>query len=165
MGYLVLDDENRILTLNIAAEKMFGLETVASGNADLSLNSPQLNSPLWEAIRQLVDSPDTTDSISFDVADPVESGGVKSLQANSAGVHTESGQTIGTVIVLSDVTAIVEIERMKARFMAGVTHELKTPLSLIKTAISSNLAAYHERLPDVKRKPTGSKQFRDRSVC
>jgi two-component system phosphate regulon sensor histidine kinase PhoR len=149
-GVLVLDDEDRVLTLNTAAQKMFGLDTFEPGVADVSLASPQLASSLWNAVRQLVHSPNTTDSISFDVADPAKPGGALSLQANSAGVHTESGQTIGTVIVLSDVTAIVEVERMKARFMAGVTHELKTPLSIIKLH-TNNLAAYHDRLPEAKR--------------
>jgi two-component system phosphate regulon sensor histidine kinase PhoR len=129
---------------------MFGLDTFEPGVADVSLASPQLASSLWNAVRQLVHSPNTTDSISFDVADPAKPGGALSLQANSAGVHTESGQSIGTVIVLSDVTAIVEVERMKARFMAGVTHELKTPLSIIKLH-TNNLAAYHDRLPEAKR--------------
>jgi two-component system phosphate regulon sensor histidine kinase PhoR len=149
-GVLVLDDEDRVLTLNTAAQKMFGLDTFEPGVADVSLASPQLASSLWNAVRQLVHSPNTTDSISFDVADPAKPGGALSLQANSAGVHTESGQSIGTVIVLSDVTAIVEVERMKARFMAGVTHELKTPLSIIKLH-TNNLAAYHDRLPEAKR--------------
>jgi signal transduction histidine kinase len=39
---------------------------------------------------------------------------------------------------------------MKARFMAGVTHELKTPLSIIQLH-TNNLQAYHGRLPEEKR--------------
>jgi two-component system phosphate regulon sensor histidine kinase PhoR len=52
--------------------------------------------------------------------------------------------------VLRDITVITEVERMKARFMTGVTHELKTPLSVIQLH-ANNLQAYHDRLPESKR--------------
>jgi signal transduction histidine kinase len=72
------------------------------------------------------------------------------IQAHSARIENHAGQNLGTVIVLRDITALNEMERIKARFIAGVTHELKTPLSIISLH-SRNLSTYFDRLPDAKR--------------
>jgi len=53
-------------------------------------------------------------------------------------------------VVLNDVTAIFEAEKMKMRFMTGVTHELKTPLSIIRLH-TNNILRYDDRLPEEKR--------------
>lgn len=58
--------------------------------------------------------------------------GNKVLSAHSAIVRNEEGQRLGTVIVLRDVTAEVEAERLKDAFIAHVSHELRTPLTAIR---------------------------------
>ncbi len=58
--------------------------------------------------------------------------GNKVLSAHSAVVRNEEGQRLGTVIVLRDVTAEVEAERLKDAFIAHVSHELRTPLTAIR---------------------------------
>jgi signal transduction histidine kinase len=76
---------------------------------------------------------------------------IRSIQAHSAKIRDEeAGQVKGTVILLRDITALKEVERLKARFVAGVTHELKTPLSVIRLH-SKNLLAYYDRLPEAQR--------------
>jgi len=147
-GVIVLDDEGHISTINTSAQNILGVEL--DKLLGVSIESSQLTGPLWAPIRQLVNSPEPTASISVDVPDATKLDGILSLQANSAAVRNEVGHTMGTVIVLNDVTAIIEVERMKARFMAGVTHELKTPLAVIKLQ-TNNLVAYHTRLPENKR--------------
>ncbi len=147
-GVLVLDDEGRISTVNTAAQEILGTEL--NELLGLPIESSQLTNPLWTVIRKLTSSSELMANTSIDMPNPTNPDSLLSVQANSATVRTETGHTIGTVIVLSDVTAIVEVERMKARFMAGVTHELKTPLAIIKLH-SNNLATYHDRLPEKKR--------------
>ncbi len=43
-----------------------------------------------------------------------------------------SGETIGAVIVLHDVTDIRKLENLRREFVANVSHELRTPLTSIK---------------------------------
>lgn len=145
---LVLDADQRLLTLNTCAQYMFNLSAEAA--LGLRLDDASLNGPIWTGVRNLLQQPDEHPSLSFNVSDESQSDGVLSLQANAATVELQSGEVIGTVVVLGDVTEITAVERMKARFMAGVTHELKTPLAVIGLH-TKNLATYHDRLPKPKR--------------
>jgi two-component system phosphate regulon sensor histidine kinase PhoR len=146
-GLLVLDAEKRVLTANTVAESM--LDFCLSEWQGNSIEPEQLENPLWLRISQMTDSTKPTVSASVDVP-AAQTGGMLSLQAHAAKVRDEAGQVIGTVIVLRDITAIKQVEQMKARFMAGVTHELKTPLSVIRLH-AKNLLTYHARLPEPKR--------------
>jgi signal transduction histidine kinase len=58
--------------------------------------------------------------------------GGKVIGAHSAAVRSKDGERLGTVIVLRDVTAEAETDRLKDAFVAHVSHELRTPLTAIK---------------------------------
>jgi signal transduction histidine kinase/DNA-binding response OmpR family regulator/uncharacterized protein (DUF433 family) len=163
-GLLVLDARNCILTANMVAEGM--LDFRLSEAQGRPIGSERLASPLWRCVSDMASGDELTVGASHfgepadpaggtgsrvvDVPDPTRLNGVLSIQAHAARVRDEAGQIIGTVIVLRDITAVKEVERMKARFMAGVTHELKTPLSVIRLH-ANNLQTYHTRLPERKR--------------
>lgn len=148
-GLLVLDADNHILAANTVAESMLGFQL--SDRLGQPIFPEQINrSPLWRCIDDMAHSPNLTLTASVDIPAP-EIGTLLSIQAHSAKIHNETGAIAGTVIVLRDISTLKEVERMKARFMAGVTHELKTPLSIIHLH-SKNLMLYQERLPVEKRK-------------
>lgn len=50
----------------------------------------------------------------------------------SAPVVTSDNASLGSVVVLRDITREVESERLKDEFITSVSHELKTPLTAIK---------------------------------
>lgn len=146
-GLLVLDAQDCILTANTVAEDM--LEFYLSEQQGQPIASMQQENPLWQCVLQLSHSRRLTDTALVDVpATPVKP--ARSIQAHSAQMRPEIGETSGTVIVLRDITTLKEVEQMKARFMAGVTHELKTPLSVIRLH-AKNLLAYYDRLSDSNR--------------
>jgi PAS domain S-box-containing protein len=146
-GLLVLDPNHCILTANRVAEKMLDFQLSELSGRPIGLK--QLENPLWRCVQDITSNIETTISALVDVNDP-HAETMFSIQAHSAKIQNEAGQSIGTVIVLRDITALKEMERMKARFIAGVTHELKTPLSIIALH-SRNLSAYFDRLPELKR--------------
>ena len=141
-GLLVLDAQDCILTANKVAEAM--LDLYLNEQRGQSISSAQLESPLWRCVLQLSSSPHLTNTALVDVpATPTKL--ARSIQAHSAKMRLEPEESIGTVIVLRDITTLKEVERMKASFMAGVTHELKTPLAVIRLH-AKNLKVYHDRL-------------------
>ena len=49
-----------------------------------------------------------------------------------ADIGSSTSHTIGTVVVLNDITASKQVERLKDEFVSVVSHELRTPLTNIK---------------------------------
>ncbi|MCB0164989.1 MAG: response regulator [Anaerolineae bacterium] len=146
-GLIVFDAEKSILTANKAAEQMLDFELeLCEGQP---IGEDQLKNPLWSCIDDIINNDELITTAVVDTQ-ALQSGALLSIQTHSAKVRNEYGRLIGTVIVLRDITALTEVERMKSRFMAGVTHELKTPLSIIRLH-SKNLITYGERLPAAKR--------------
>lgn len=146
---VVLDTEQRILIANLVAEEMLAFRLAE--RVGQPLDAGMLAHPLWRCVDELARSDELSLSMAVDVSDPVKPDSVTSIQARSSKMWAESGEVVGTVIVLRDVTALKEVERMKARFMTGITHELKTPLAVIRMH-ANNLNTYYNRLPDRKRK-------------
>lgn len=77
--------------------------------------------------------------------------GEKVISAHSAAVRTEDGKYLGTVIVLRDVTAEAEAERLKDAFVTHVSHELRTPLTAIKGYSELLLASTGDTLGQAQR--------------
>ena len=61
--------------------------------------------------------------------------GEVSFQALASPVELDGG-SIGTVIILRDITRLQELDRLKSKFVATVSHELRTPLANIKVYLS-----------------------------
>lgn len=55
----------------------------------------------------------------------------RNLSAYAAPVDLDEGR-IGVVLVLNDMTEVHRLERVRKDFVANVSHELKTPITLIK---------------------------------
>jgi signal transduction histidine kinase len=120
-GVVLEDLEGKLIPLNAAAEAL--LEEMADNFALGPLR--ELSVEGYEQISDLQPSPWLLERRRFQV-------GKKVISAHSAAVRTEKGEHLGTVIVLRDVTAEAEAERLKDAFITHVSHELRTPLTAIK---------------------------------
>lgn len=150
-GLLVTDPDKRIMRGNPAMEAL--LEANLSKMGGVPINHPNFVSPLWELIRRIHEQDDDTYTEAIDVPSTTHKDKIFSFQASAARMLSEHQANLGTVIALRDVTALQEVDRMKANFMTGITHELKTPLAIITLQLGG-LLKYYDRLDDARKMET-----------
>ena len=128
-GLLVVDAQGKVVMMNPAAERLLGVarKDKIGKLIDESLREEQLVSLVKDSkgkegkeIELFSQNNETS----------------KTIRASSAVIENENGQTVGMVSVLTDITKQKEIDRLKASFVANVTHELRTPLVSIDKAIT-----------------------------
>ena len=66
---------------------------------------------------------------------------------NATPIHAEDGRVASFVITLQDMTPLEEQERLRAEFLAMVSHELRMPLTSIKGSITTLLEDARELDP------------------
>jgi len=142
-GVLVLDVNRRIVKFNRVAAQLLNIQ---EDNFNESIEAAQFQSALWDSIRALV-TENMAQREFVQVNQP--NGNILSVQLHTSPIEIDD-ESAGWVIVLNDISAIFEAEQMKMRFMTGVTHELKTPLSIIRLH-SNNMLKYNERLSTEQR--------------
>lgn len=62
--------------------------------------------------------------------------GGKCLRAHSTPVLNETGECLGAVSVLIDITELKMLDRLKSEFVTQVSHELRSPLSTIQQQLA-----------------------------
>ena len=117
---LVTDHKDRLLLANPAAWKVLGIN--AKENKLIAIN-------------EILDQPELVEllKVSVPVKDPAEitlKNG-KTFLATASSVIAE-GQPIGRVCILRDVTHFKELDTLKSEFVSTVSHDLRSPLTLMR---------------------------------
>jgi len=123
-GVMVLDAEDRIIYANTALAELFGVPV------DEFLGKRLLEAVRLAELAELVEKARKTEqpqSREMKIVYPAE----KTLLGSANLVETEGGN--GIAIVIQDISEVKKLENLRQEFVANVSHELKTPLTAIKS--------------------------------
>ncbi len=123
-GLIALTDDARILRINPAAMRLLGLVEVLPF------------SPIGAVVRD----PELRDLLETSVVRP-EARLELTVGDRELEVRTKRGTDGGSVVLLVDITEIRRLEAVRSDFVANASHELKTPLTVIRAAAETVLEA------------------------
>ncbi len=128
-GLLALDGSGRIIKLNPAAQRMFQMtESEVLGRLPQQVwPDIHLEAALAQAREQ---GSSLTQEIRF---------GPMVLLAHVTPLRGDRGKPAGSVVVFHDITELEKLESMRREFVANVSHELKTPLTTVKSYVETLL--------------------------
>ncbi|MBT3923840.1 MAG: HAMP domain-containing protein [Nitrospina sp.] len=124
-GVLAVDAEEKLISMNHAAAKLIGVDPKQAEGR--SVQEVVRNPTLLKFVQQTLQGRENAET---DLA--IGNENEKYLQAHGAVLHDSLGEAVGAVIVLNDITRIRRLETVRRDFVANVSHELKTPITLIK---------------------------------
>jgi PAS domain S-box-containing protein len=125
---IVTDPTARIIRINRAAEQAFNVEA---------------QQVMGRKVADVVDSPTLVNALTSGENDSrdleIQGKDGCTYFANISRIISHDGKELGRVSVLHDVTYLKEIDRLKSEFIDNVSHDLRTPLTVL-SGYSSALA-------------------------
>ncbi len=124
-GVIAVDMEERVISMNHAAAKMFGCDLAEAQGR--SIQEVVRNTVLQQFVKKALSS---QEAVEKEIV--LSSDGERFLNGHGTLLRDAEGKQIGALIVLNDVTRLLRLEKIRREFVANVSHEIKTPITAIK---------------------------------
>ena len=131
-GVLVCDREGYLVLTNPAASRL--LKVSDDSVVGMPLFGANLPLELSKVIKETIGGKDLSYScVSQELAigDATQTSQVF-LRAHTCPILNDLGETMGSVSVLQDISALKELDKMKSEFIAMVAHELRAPIAAVE---------------------------------
>jgi two-component system phosphate regulon sensor histidine kinase PhoR len=136
-GVLVTDRNKNIVFYNPALLRMLHYDGEPLNDKPLiSLTSDEALTGIIDGIMEL--SPGEFKVLSAEIVPPDKGGGLSDqlyLRAQAVPFKSRSGEILGSVTIIDDITHLKKLDEMKSAFVSMVSHELRSPLSTILSQI------------------------------
>jgi signal transduction histidine kinase/DNA-binding response OmpR family regulator len=132
-GVIVNNTKDRVIVFNAAAEEILDTIREAVLGEDVwrlfDVFDENGRSDALAALEAISSSPLASVGQAIETTLEIQN---KVVSAHMTPVVSESGEALGVVTALRDITREVEADRAKSEFVSTVSHELRTPLTSIK---------------------------------
>jgi two-component system phosphate regulon sensor histidine kinase PhoR len=142
-GVLALDAQGRLITINSAGAEMLGVDPGAAQNRPVQ--EVVQDSGLKWFINLTLSSPEPMEE-----EVEIKDNGRKIFKAHGTSLRGPQGISLGTLVVLHDITQLRQLENTRRDFVANVSHELKTPITSIKGFVETLLAGALQETENAK---------------
>lgn len=144
-GVIGVDPSHKIIHLNDSAASLLGISTAGS-----------LNKPFWEVVRvreimRALDQATNSGEVVKTQMRLSRRSDELVVDIHVAALHSSQGEPMGAVIVLNDITELVNLERIRTDFVANASHELKTPITAIR-GLAETLQGDEDPDPEMTRR-------------
>jgi PAS domain S-box-containing protein len=132
-GVLAIDTDEKIVIINPTAAALLGRQhesLIGQPLSTLMLVDDAMRMAAMELIVAQVRG-ELTDA-AMQPTEHTIAIGTRIVRLQSAPIRTSASAQAGAVVVIQDVTTVVEADRSKTEFIATASHELRTPLASIK---------------------------------
>ncbi|MBA3375224.1 MAG: PAS domain-containing protein [Actinobacteria bacterium] len=136
IAVVVASPDGRLLEVNPAAHELFEVdeipETVAELRRALEVRDFETGEPIGPEGSLLRSALGGASAERRQTLRALRSDASRVVDAAARPVHDSAGRVIAAVLTFTDVTALVEADRMREEFLSIVSHELRTPLTPLK---------------------------------
>ena len=140
-GVIAIDMEERIISINPSAAKMFGIDPIT--NQGRNIQEVIRNSALQKFIQKALENHEIIqDDITFYNKEE------HIFSVRNSPLYDAKNNVMGILVVVDDVTKLRLLENMRKDFVANASHEIRTPLTTIKGFVET---LYHESLADTEK--------------
>jgi PAS domain S-box-containing protein len=143
-GVFVLSDDDRIVSWNPAMERLTGRSAAqAVGTMWEDVFGPSAGGHRQPAEHDDLDEPEPILLVHPD-------GSERWIRCRRAPLRDRSGSVTGSVVTVREITEQIEHDRLKADFVATVSHELRNPLTPLKGFINTLMLGTGEDSPEAR---------------
>jgi signal transduction histidine kinase len=130
-GLIMTDEFNEVILINPRAAKMLGI----AAEQVQAISRTFIQGFISDVFKELANTDKQLVSKDIDLVSPQK----MTLRIDATPAKDSNGKNIRTAILLRDITAEKELDRLKTEFISTVSHELRTPLTTIRETVSQVL--------------------------
>jgi two-component system phosphate regulon sensor histidine kinase PhoR len=148
-GVVAIDSKERIITINQAAARLFAIDPAAAPGK--WIGEAVRNTDVLEFLQKTLLSSGPVEGEALLPETANEKHSERFLQLHGSALRDASGESIGALMVLNDITRLKMLENVRKEFVANVSHELRTPLTSIKGFIETLASGAIDNKDEAKR--------------